>query len=195
METRLWYRHAHWLTAEDMQQIWEEKAHKSKIHESYCRHSPLREIFLWVEEVLSTALYAFTCEELVWEWDFIILAELLKSGGVVILKFMSKAVMQQYSIAAMQQCSNATVWNRKNMSVFRPVSGYGPAWLAGIDWLETPSQKPSILYRNQTKNEPFSANFREDPFGELVAWIWEIKKKGCKRDSYFKILSFSWMEN
>ena len=33
--------------------------------------------------------------------------------------------------------------------------------------LETPSQKPSILYRNRTRNEPFLANFRADPFGEL----------------------------
>ena len=40
-------------------------------------------------------------------------------------------------------------------------------WAAGIGWLETPSQKPSILYRNRTRNEPFLANFRADPFGEL----------------------------
>ena len=40
-------------------------------------------------------------------------------------------------------------------------------WAAGIGWLETPSQKPSILYRNRTRNEPFLADFRADPFGEL----------------------------
>ena len=32
---------------------------------------------------------------------------------------------------------------------------------------QTPSQKPSILYRNRTRNEPFFPNFRANPFGEL----------------------------
>ena len=41
---------------------------------------------------------------------------------------------------------------------------------------QTPSQKPSILYRNRTRNEPFFLNFRENPFGELDlrSGIWDI---------------------
>ena len=37
-------------------------------------------------------------------------------------------------------------------------------WAAGIGWLETPSQKPSILYRNRTRNGPFLVNFRASLF-------------------------------
>ena len=56
-----------------------------------------------------------------------------------------------------------------------------------IPRVESPSQKPSILYRNQTRNEPSLANFRESPFGELDISIldgcletWEMKPAEMK---------------
>ena len=47
-----------------------------------------------------------------------------------------------------------------------------------IPRVESPSQKPSILYRNRTRNRPFFVNFRAEL--DLKAGSWDLRSEGFR---------------
>ena len=59
------------------------------------------------------------------------------------------------------------MWKSLHVSILLPLPE--PFWwtMSKASILHIPFVKPSILYRNPTRNEPFFPNFRANPFGEL----------------------------